>query len=71
MTYPDPKLVRDHRFSINFNTYERNLIIAVSQYLGAEPAAVIRELALMSADSFFGLQPTEASSQSQGANKVL
>ena len=71
MTYPDPKLVREHRFSINMNTYERNLIIALANYLGAEPAAVIRELAMMSASDFIGLQPTESVQQNKGANKVL
>lgn len=71
MTYPDPKLVRDHRFSINFNTYERNLIYAIANYLGAEPAAVVRELAMMSANEFIGLQPTDSSQQIKGANKVL
>lgn len=49
MTYPDPKRVKANRFQIRLDQYEHNLIQALAEYQGIEPAALIRELAIRQA----------------------
>ncbi|RYE33727.1 MAG: hypothetical protein EOP48_30660 [Sphingobacteriales bacterium] len=49
MVYPDPNRVRANRHNVRFDQYEEDLIKALSNYLGIEPAALIRELALKQA----------------------
>jgi hypothetical protein len=72
MTYPDPKQVRDYRFSVNLNYYERNLIHAYAEYVGAEPAALIRELAIRQAVTDLSLpsNPRDAILNNEDAFKL-
>lgn len=70
MTYPDPKSVRNYRHSVNLNFYEQQLVDAAAQYLGIEPAALIRELAIRQA--LIDLQqPIENQAKDKDANKLL
>lgn len=49
MVYPDPNHVRCYRYSVNFNKYEQDLIVAIANYQGLHPAAIVRELAIAKA----------------------
>lgn len=49
MTYPDPKRVKANRLQIRLDQYENNLIQALAEYSGVEPAALVRELAIRQA----------------------
>ena len=72
MTYPDPKQVRDYRYSVNLNHYEHNLIHAYAQYVGAEPAALIRNLAVLQAVNDLSLpaNPKESAASNEDAFKL-
>lgn len=55
MTYPDPNKVRCYRISINLSKYEQDLIIAIANYQGLQPAAVVRDLAIAKAMDLLSL----------------
>jgi hypothetical protein len=47
--YADPKRVRGNRITINLDDYEHKLVIALADYQGEQPAALVRELVMREA----------------------
>lgn len=47
--YPDPKRLKNNRLTVRFDDYEFALIIAIAQFQGEQPAALLRELVLKEA----------------------
>lgn len=70
MTYPCPSLVRDHRYSINLNDPEYDLIVAIANYQGKAPATLIRELALAKAMQDLSLEPIPHEHVNEAAKKL-
>ncbi|GHH53064.1 hypothetical protein [[Pseudomonas] boreopolis] len=44
--YADPTHIRDNPIKVRFNDSERDLILALAQFNGRQPAVFVRELAL-------------------------
>lgn len=53
--YLNPKDVRDHRITVRLNDDELDVIVAMAKYLGAQPAALARELMLRQAAEMFAV----------------
>jgi hypothetical protein len=49
--YADPRRVRKHRITLNFDDYENAVIEALANYQGDEKAAVLRVMVLREACS--------------------
>ncbi len=56
--YPDPKRVRDNRLTLRFDDLEYDVITALARYQGEQPAALVRQLALLAAEHLLGLEAT-------------
>jgi hypothetical protein len=44
--YPDPKRVRDNRITLRLDDYEFALVTALANYVGEQPATLVRETLL-------------------------
>jgi uncharacterized protein (DUF1778 family) len=47
--YTDPKRVRDHRLTLRFDDYEHDVITALANYQGQQPAALLRAIVMQEA----------------------
>jgi uncharacterized protein (DUF1778 family) len=47
--YPDPNRVRCHRLTVRLDRYEHDLITALANYQGEQPAALLRQLVMREA----------------------
>jgi uncharacterized protein (DUF1778 family) len=56
--YPDPKRVRDNRVVLRFNDYEFNLITALANYQGEQPATLLRQIIFREAEQVLTLGTT-------------
>lgn len=52
--YADPKRVRDNRLTVRLDDYEHDLIRALANYQGEQPAALLRQLIMREATSVLG-----------------
>lgn len=52
--YADPKRVRDNRVTVRLDDYEHNLILALANYQGDQPASLLRQLIMREALSVLG-----------------
>ncbi|UBM12560.1 hypothetical protein [Cupriavidus metallidurans] len=53
--YPDPKRVRDNRVVLRFNDYEFDLITALANYQGEQPATLLRQIIFREAEEVLSL----------------
>lgn len=56
--YPDPKRVRDNRVVLRFNDYEFNLITALANYQGEQPATLLRQMIFREAEQVLSMGAT-------------
>ncbi|WP_207003923.1 hypothetical protein [Trinickia mobilis] len=47
--YPDPKRVRDRRLTLRLDEYEHAVVVALANYQGEQPAALLRTLVMREA----------------------
>lgn len=47
--YPDPNRIRQHRFTVRLDRYEHDLITALANYQGEQPATLLRHLVMREA----------------------
>lgn len=52
--YADPKRVRDNRVTVRLDDYEHQLIQALANYQGEQPAALMRQLIMREAANVLG-----------------
>jgi len=52
--YPDQKRLRDNRVTVRFDDYEHDLITALANYQGEQPAVLLRQLILREAATLLG-----------------
>ena len=53
--YPDAKRVKNNRVTLRFDDYENQLIIAMANYQGQQPATLLRELIMREAAAVLGM----------------
>ncbi len=56
--YPDPKRVRDNRMTLRFDDYEMALIKALANYVGEQPATLLRRSVLKEARQLLATDAT-------------
>lgn len=56
--YPDPKRVRDNRVVLRFNDYEFDLITALANYQGEQPATLLRQIIFREAEQLLAAGTT-------------
>jgi hypothetical protein len=47
--YSDPNRIRDHRLTVRLDRYEHDLITALANYQGEQPAVLLRQLIMREA----------------------
>lgn len=52
--YADHKRVRDNRVTIRLDDYEHDLVMALANYQGDQPATLVRDLLMREAVSVLG-----------------
>lgn len=52
--YADPKRVRDNRVTVRLDDYEHELIKALANYQGEQPASLMRQLIMREAANVLG-----------------
>ncbi|MBC3911578.1 hypothetical protein [Undibacterium umbellatum] len=62
--YHDPKCKRDRRLTLRFDDYEHNLIQALANYQGEQPASLLRQMVLREAAALASQMNDEMVSQS-------
>jgi hypothetical protein len=53
--YPDAKRVKNNRVTLRFDDYENQLILAMANYQGQQPATLLRELIMREAAAVLGM----------------
>ncbi|MGB6054489.1 MAG: hypothetical protein WBG17_04530 [Burkholderiaceae bacterium] len=53
--YPDPKRVRDNRLMLRFDDYEYEVITALANYQGEQPATLLRQMVMREAAALLGI----------------
>lgn len=53
--YPDPKRVRGNRITVRLDDYEHELIQALANYQGEQPAALLRDLIMREASRLLSI----------------
>lgn len=54
--YPDPKRIRNNRLTLRFDDYEHELITALANYQGEQPATLLRQLVMREAVATLGIE---------------
>lgn len=62
--YFDPKCKRDRRLTLRFDDYEHDLIKALANYQGEQPASLLRQMVLREAAALASQMNDEMLSQS-------
>jgi len=47
--YPDPKRIRNYRLTVRLDGYEHDLISALANYQGEQPAVLLRQIVMREA----------------------
>lgn len=60
--YPDPRRVRDNRVTLRFDDYEFDLVTALANYQGEQPATLLRQLVMREAAELLAADGVNVSS---------
>ena len=52
MSYPDPKRIKEKRITIRLDAYEHQLVVALANYQGEQPATLLRQIIVREAANF-------------------
>ncbi|KFA41269.1 hypothetical protein DF22_001848 [Xylella fastidiosa] len=69
--YANPTHIRSYPVKVCFNDAERELIFALAQYNGIQPAALVRELALSVATAAIKNDKRQADAALEVSNQAL